>query len=421
MLRRASPTAAQPCCASPTVGWMDLPLELLELIFQRLCLDDVMNCRATCCSWRKAADAIFSSQLPLMLSLSTGGYAYNFGSLSAPWSNHDSTVLTEKWPQEIEGSYNRVYSVQGWLVFNLFHYESVKGQTFSELLFFNPFSRARFKLPKLFLFSGKLFYHHVRVAFNSAPPGSEEFVVAFLFVFSNQEKKYYLMGPEDLKQRLAIIKFKQGSWIESIESDEIFYDIEVHGDNKLYGLTVKHGTSVVFVFTLDNHRDDHVVERLVMLNTIEDTDAFGIFIFSYASFKRRHQMVMDTSTGELLLVRHERSFSYDTSIRTEGFRVFKLDRSNLKWCEVFDIGDRFLFWDFTEVSLVSAKELRVAERFKRGNCIFFCHANDQRYRSNEFKEYDVGVFFLADRTISHFPMSSSLPISLRNMWFSPAP
>ncbi|QHO25861.1 DUF295 domain-containing protein [Arachis hypogaea] len=157
-----------------------------------------------------------------------------------------------------------------------------------------------------------------------------------------------------------------------------------------------------------------------MLNTIEDRDAVGRFIFSYASFKRSHQMVMDTSTGELLVVRHERSISYDTSVRTEEFSVFKLDRNNLKWCEVFDIGDRFLFWDFTEVSLVSAKGLRVAERFKRGNCIFFCHANTQLYRSNEFKEHDVGVFFLADRTISHFSMGSSLPISLWNMWFSPA-
>ncbi|XLU82801.1 hypothetical protein S245_006221 [Arachis hypogaea] len=261
------------------MGSMDLALELLELIFQRLCLDDAMNCRATCRSWRKAADAIFSSQLPLMLSLSTTCCG-SFGSLSAPWSNHDSTVLTEKWPQEIDRTYNRVYSVQGWLVFNIFHYEWFKDQTFSELSFYNPFSRARFKLPKLFLFSGGPCYYQLRVAFNSAPLGSEEFVVAFLFVFSYQEKVYNSIGPEDTKQRLAFIKFKQGSWIESIESDEIFYDIQVHDDNKLYGLTFKHQSSIVFVFTLgDNHRDDPVVERLVRLNTIQDIDAVGRFIF----------------------------------------------------------------------------------------------------------------------------------------------
>ncbi|XLR55196.1 hypothetical protein S83_005868 [Arachis hypogaea] len=408
---------------------MDLPLKLLELIFQRLCLDDVMNCRATCHSWRKAADAIFSSQLPLMLSLSTTCCG-SFGSLSAPWSNHDSTVLTEKWPQEIDRTYNnRVQSVQGWLVFNIFHYEWFKAQTFSELSFFNPFSRARFKLPKLFLFSGGPCYYQLRVAFNSALPGSEEFVVAFLFVFSNQEKEYYSMGPEDSKQRLAFIKFKQGSWIESIESDEIFYDIQVDDDNKLYGLTFKHQTSVVFVFTLgDNHRDDHVVERLVMLNTIEDVDAaVSRFIFSRAFFKRSHQMVIDTSTGELLLVRHLRNRCYyDLSVHTKGFNVFKLDRNNLKWCEVFDIGDRFLFWDFTKASLVSAKGLRLAERFKRGNCIFFCHANTRCQKppyypfSDGFKDHDMGVFFLVDRTISHFSISSSLSISRRNMWFSPA-
>ncbi|XLU46863.1 hypothetical protein S245_041677 [Arachis hypogaea] len=394
------------------MGRMDLSLELLELIFQRLCLDDVMNCRATCRSWRKAADAIFSSQLPLMLSLSTTRCG-SFGTLSAPWSNYDSTVFTEKWPREIGNSYNRVYSVQGWLVFNSFHYESVKGQTFSELLFFNPFSRTRFKLPKLFLFSGgPYYYYQLRVAFNSAPPGSEEFVVALLCVVSYQENK---------KQRLAFIRFKQGSWIESIETDEIFYDIQVDDDNKLYGITFKHETSVVFVFTLgDNHRDNHVVERLVMLNTIKNIDPVGRFIFSHASFKQSHQMVMDTSTGELLLVRRWGGYG------TEGFSVFKLDRSNLKLCEVFDIGDRFLFWDFTKVSLVSAKRLRLAERFKRGNCIFFCHANNSYQLSpfqfsDRFRVHDMGVFFLADRTISHFSINSSLPFSHHHMWFSPAP
>ncbi|RYR71441.1 hypothetical protein S83_040344 [Arachis hypogaea] len=303
-------------------------------------------------------------------------------------------------------------------MFNIFHYEWATGQSFSELSFFNPFSRARFKLPKLFLFSREPCYYQVRVAFNSAPLGSEEFVVAFLCVVSHQENK---------KQRLAFIKLKQGSWIESIETDEIFYDIEVHDDNKLYGLTFKHGTSVVFVFTLgDNHRDNHVVERLVMLNTIQDTDALGRFIFSYASFKRSHQMVMDTSTGELLIVRHDlnasvRNGCYD-SIRTKGFSVFKLDRSNLRWCEVFDIGDRFLFWDFTKVSLVSAKGLRLAEQFKSGNCIFFSHAStSQQCPGSQIQEHDMGVFFLADKTISRFSISFSLPFSLLNMWFNAVP
>ncbi|XLS44689.1 hypothetical protein HN51_001554 [Arachis hypogaea] len=244
------------------ITWMYLPLLPLELIFQRLFLDDAMNCRTTCRSWRKAADTIFSSQLPLMLSLSTG-YPNNFGSLSTPWSNHDSTVLTETWTQGINRTDNRVHSVQGWLMFNIFDYVSDKSQTFFELLFFNPLSRAKFKLPKLFLFSGKPDYHQVRVAFNSAPSGPTEFVVAFLCVFSYKKS---IHQTRTYKTRLAFIKFKQGLWIEleTTKTAEIFYDIEVHGDNKLYGLTVKHKTSVVFVFTLrDNHRGDHVVERLV--------------------------------------------------------------------------------------------------------------------------------------------------------------
>ncbi|XLU78161.1 hypothetical protein S245_001582 [Arachis hypogaea] len=71
------------------MSWMDLPLELLELIFQRLCLDDAINCRATCCSWRKAADAIFTSQLPLMLSLLT----LSKSSYTWPWILNQITTL----------------------------------------------------------------------------------------------------------------------------------------------------------------------------------------------------------------------------------------------------------------------------------------------------------------------------------------
>ncbi|XLR21299.1 hypothetical protein HN51_068064 [Arachis hypogaea] len=414
-------------------------------------MDNLMNCRATCCSWRKAADSIFSSQLPLMLSLSPSEFQSSWvkpddttclGSLSAPWSKDDSTVLTETWPQVIRPDITRVYSMQGWLMFNIFHYVSDKDQIFSELSFFNPFSRARFKLPKLFLFSGSPRCHQVRFAFNSAPPGSEEFLVVLLGKFCYQEREESIVKVEQIKQRLAFIKFKQGSWIESIETTEFFYDIAVHDDNKLYALSIKHRTSVVFVFTLgDNHSDDHVVERLFMLNTIRGISSRDTIFWSKKggetyhlsdlSFKPDHQLAMDTSTGELLLVIHYLSASSSCScyrsVRTEEFRVFKLDRSILRWCEVFDIGDRFLFWDYTRVSLVSATALRLSHhKFKGGNCIFFCHANTKMNPNIKegplnFPEHDIGVFFLADRTISHFPINSSLPFSFENIWFSPAP
>ncbi|MED6107587.1 hypothetical protein PIB30_015336 [Stylosanthes scabra] len=419
---------------------MNLPLELLQLIFQRLTLmDNLMNCRATCRSWRKVADAVFTSKLPLMLlSLSPPKKPHsrrfirkfksdepNLASLSAPWSNDDesSTVLTETWPQSIDPSdIIRVQSVQGWLMFNKFHHLIEEDQTFSELSFFNPFSRARFKLPWLFLFSGTPRHYQVRVVFNSAPPGSEEFVVVFLCLFSYKD-------PENVKQRLAFIKFKQGSWIEikSIGTNEIFRDIAVDDDDKLYGLTFKYNTSVVFMLTLGIDHDD-VVERLVMKNSIKDT-LVGSDILTHKYYKRRHQLAMDTSTGELFLVRHEMdgdgaagSRCYE-SRRTKGFDVFKLERSSVRWCEVFDIGDCFLLWDYTRVSFVSAKGLTLPEKFKGGNCILFCHANTlwNSRGKGRFQDHDMGVFCLADRTITHFPISSSLPFSYQNMWFSPAP
>ncbi|MED6108794.1 hypothetical protein PIB30_027485 [Stylosanthes scabra] len=137
---------------------------------------------------------------------------------------------------------------------------------------------------------------------------------------------------------------------------------------------------------------------------------------------------MDTNTGELFLVRHEmdgvaRSGCYE-SRRTKGFAVYKLERSSLRWCEVFDIGDRILLWDYTRVSFVSAKGLTLPQQFKGCNCILFCHANtlwDSRGEGRfRFHDHDMGVFSLADRTITHFPISSSLPFSYQNMWFSPA-
>ncbi|MED6108792.1 hypothetical protein PIB30_027483 [Stylosanthes scabra] len=362
-------------------------------------MDNLMNCRATCRSWRKVADAVFTSKLPLMLSLSPPKRPHsrfitkfksdepNLASLSAPWSNDDesSTVLTGTWPQAIDPSdIIRVQSVQG--------------------------------TPR---------YCQVRVVFNSAPPRSEEFVVVFLCVFSYEDEAL-ISRAEQVKQRLAFIRFKQGSWMECIvEYNEIFYDIAVDDHDKLYALTFEHDSSVVFVLTLDNDHG-HVTERLVIQNPIEDT-LVGLYILTDSYYKRRHQL--DTSTGELLLVCRERNLSdhsecYESN-RTNGFYVCKLERSSLTWCEVLDIGDRFLLWDYTRVSFVSAKGLTLPKQFKGGNCILFCHANTLWDRRGEgrfqFQDHDMGVFSLADRTITYFPNSSSLPFSYQNMWFSPAP
>ncbi|MED6107570.1 hypothetical protein PIB30_015319 [Stylosanthes scabra] len=254
---------------------------------------------------------------------------------------------------------SRVHSVQGWLMFNQFHHVRKEDKTFSELSFFNPFSRARIKLPKFLLFSGRSpGYCHVLVVFNSAPP--------------------------------------------------------VDDGDKLYALAFKHNTSVVFVLNLKDHHH----ERLVILNAIEDIN-FAAFSFGFESHGRRHRLAMNTSTGELLIVSHDvytgcKCCIY--SIRTEEFRVYKLERSSLRWCEIFDIGDRFFLWDYTaSVSVVSAKGLiRVPEEFRRGNCIIFC---------NEDGSHNKGVFFLADRTIIRFPIikRSVSWQSLQNMWFTPAP
>ncbi|MED6107582.1 hypothetical protein PIB30_015331 [Stylosanthes scabra] len=320
-------------------GWMDLPLEVLELILQRLSrMDNLMNCRATCRSWRKAAEAVFSSQLPLMLSLLPSKYV-----LSAPCSNHDSSVLAETWPHRANRRRDliSVYSVQGWLMFNRFHPVILKNQTFSELCFFNPFSRASFKLPWLFLFlRSPMGYIQVRVAFNSAPPGSDEFVVVLVCAFSYNRKDDH----EQKRQKLAFFKFKQGSWIVSesvVGINEFFYEIAVDDDDKLYGLTFKHETSIVFVVKLSD--DDHVVKRLVMQNSIQD--------IKFNGSRPRSRLAMDNSTGELLLVLHY----YVSSSGEYLFRVYKLERSSVRWCEVVDIGDGFLLWDYTRVSFVSAK------------------------------------------------------------------
>ncbi|MED6215020.1 hypothetical protein PIB30_109205, partial [Stylosanthes scabra] len=403
-------------------------------------IDILTNCRATCRSWRKAADAVFTSKLPLMFSLSPSERPHsrfiikfksdepNLASLSAPWSDESSTVLTETWPQAIDPSdIIRVQSVQGWLMFNKFHHVIDEDKTFSELSFFNPFSRARFKLPWLFLFSGKSpRFCQVRVVFNSAPPGSDEFVVVFLFLFCYEEYED-LITLENMKQRLAFIRFKQGSWIECIvEYNEIFYDIAVDDHDKLYALTFKHETSVVFVLTIGNDHHDLVVERLILLNSVQDNyvDRFR-FILSVGYYQSTHQIAIDNSTGELLLVLHESDMignRFYMSTYTKGFRVFKLERSSLRWCEVLDIGDRFLLWDYTRVSFVSAKELTLPDKFKGGNnCIFFCHANtlegfhSHQRQGYQFQDHDMGVYFLADRTVTHFPISSSLPFSYQNM------
>ncbi|MED6192716.1 hypothetical protein PIB30_012608 [Stylosanthes scabra] len=357
-------------------GWMDLPVEVLELILQRVSrMDNLMNCRATCHSWRKVAETVFfSSHLPLMLSLKSYGTGYT-GILSAPWSNDDFSVLSEKWP------INRYDIIRAG--FTRFKIQASKAVV--------VFDKSDELLPTS------------SSCIQFCATGFDEFVVVLLCVFR--------VDMEQVKQKLAFFKFKQGSWTESesiLEINEIFYDIAVDDHDKLYGITFEHNTSVVFVLSLKDHHH----ERLVMLDSIKDIN-FYEFLWGDSSDRRRHQLAMDTSTGELLLVHLERVKVLNGPVYTKGFRVFKLERSNLKWCEVFDIGNRFLLWDYTRVSFVSAKGLTLPEKFRGGNCIFFCH---------EDGDFDWGVFFLADRTISHFPINaSSFCMSLQDMWFIPAP
>ena len=399
--------------------WADLAPDLLELIIQKLTLMDYLKCREICSSWRKAVnDALATkgrrppaSQLPFLLTISGNDPA----KLMSLTQKKVLTISTQSWV----GAMHNVQPVEGWLMFNTYYYVFEEDQTCCELSFFNPVSRVRFKLPKLSLFSSSWNqFKYNRVAFAFAPD-SPDFLVVYLIALIHQGQ---------VKQRLAFCKVMHASWtyIETAETQTCnFRDIAVH-DGKLYASTVD-VTNFVIVFSL---KDAHAitVERLVMLDPkpIPRRGHFEVIsgIHHYID-NELFIMGMDNTRGELLLVSHIRDSIMHNDIRkyrthrTKGFRVFKLDLNGPRWIEIKHLGDRLLFLDCSKIRVVSARGLDGAQEFNGGNCIFFCIANT--FCVDPFPAHDIGVFSLLDKSIKRFPASSSLPISVHDMWLSPSP
>ncbi|KAF1879820.1 hypothetical protein Lal_00037323 [Lupinus albus] len=131
--------------------WSDLPVELLELIFSRLTLDNNIRASAVCKSWNSVATAVrVLNQSPWLMYFPKFGDCYDF---------YDPVQRNTYSLQLPELSGSRVcYTKDGWLLL----YRPRTHRVF----FYNPFTRQVIKLPRF-----EMTYQIV--AFSCAPTSSD--------------------------------------------------------------------------------------------------------------------------------------------------------------------------------------------------------------------------------------------------------
>ncbi|XXG83332.1 hypothetical protein AAC387_Pa10g1111 [Persea americana] len=146
------------CLKMPVRQWTDLPLEILELIFNQLLLVEFLAFRGVCKAWRLATFACCTTmaqtmeQKPWILF-----YRDSDDPDTSPWcclyNESSKKTYTVKIP-EVEGA-SCIASKEGWLLVH----------RHGHVFFFNPFSRVKIDLPE---FSYKLLSCEV-ATFSSLP------------------------------------------------------------------------------------------------------------------------------------------------------------------------------------------------------------------------------------------------------------
>ncbi|XP_057444634.1 putative F-box protein At4g22660 [Lotus japonicus] len=395
-------------------GWSDIQQELLEEILRKLTLFDYLKCRRVCRSWRRIVnDAVATKgtcppapQLPFLMLLPP---TLNINKPATLLDiTQEGTSYTVAPPRTWKDVYvDRVYSVEGWMVFRKVHYH--KNQDL--VLFFNPVSGEEFELPPLTPFSRKNSSQivSVKLVFYSAPNSSDFLVVVCATIFSDDENN---------RQQLAFCKVADKSWtlIPTYEYRATLFNKFVILDWKLYAMRAY----ILDTVTVFNLRDSNNItfERLVMLNSnaipkephIERKD--GDYYRTTES-----EIGMTRDGDELLLVLHRALFS-DKGYLTKGFHIFKLDICGPRWIEVDDLGDRVLLVDETRIQVISTRKINFLGKLSGGNCVLF---------SNKYVfKHDLVVFSLKDKSVKPLSLHPSSHPRLqysgcRCLWFMPSP
>jgi Protein of unknown function (DUF295) len=129
--------------------------------------------------------------------------------------------------------------------------------------------------------------------------------------------------------------------------------------------------------------------------------------------------IVESVSGELLLIRRLRRYVSGRSDETSGFTVCKLAENHDKlaestWEEIESLGDQTLFVGYNGARCFNSRLYPGIEK----NCIYFAH--DFRNEPPKFSgDRNVGVYFMKDKRIEYFEDISSARSQVAAVWFSP--
>ncbi|KAK9289120.1 hypothetical protein L1049_017593 [Liquidambar formosana] len=419
---------------SSSSRWSDhLPEEVMELILQRLCLNDYLRFSAVCSSWRSVVAKAISNKrcrptphFPLIM---FGVFAYK--NLNARFLDLcDKGRVSMPCRENLYGRYC-CGSVEGWLIltdgfmwrpegfFNFWSPSSLFKFEMVNNYFFNPVTGAKVMLPSQSTIpirrSYISVYFFVKVVASSVPTNPNCVVV----------------GICRFNGMLVFCRPSDKAW--TLTQTSCLLDVVIHG-GKVFGITSSRAAHFIVVIDLLGAAPGCILKPKRFLIPQPQIDAYAFCrrqgYTRVATNKDLIHLVQDFASGEVLMVVQTVDFVYkhDSLVRpmfqdfivppkVKHFRVFKLDRSWPRWIQVESLGDRILFVSFQASMCVSATSLSLADPTIRGNCIIFAY--DYICRVSPSSGCDVGVFYLADESFRRLPTSNCAPSVFHPIWFTP--
>ncbi|CAB4304923.1 unnamed protein product [Prunus armeniaca] len=436
-----------------------VPEDIMQSILQRLSISDYVRCKAVCHSWRASVDMAIATkncpparQHPLLMIGSHPSCFRDpyFASLSLAPKITLKRAIPNYIPAIYKNMMNRlacVGSIEGWMVMvdsilwrpesnnfakscSLYLHNRGRQSTLDIILFFlNPISGARVMLPSSQ--SSTLFpcgcnngssFPIVKVVASATPTSQHCFVASLCSV-----------------GHLALCRPTDKSWT-LIHEGINFCDIEFM-DGKLYAAT-DNGLKFLTVFDIiqdpnANGPISYGAQRLDMRIPFLRYNIWRMGdVLRVSDYEVMH-LATDATSMDLFLIFRRINFdfkadqafplfeikrhSYINPPKTKGFRVFKLEHDSddrPQWVQVVDLGDRILFLSETANIFIPNHDDKTLDR----NCIYFAF-NYSCLASLSSHSNDRGVFFMTNRSLGHFRLSSYGFLTLfhtRPVWFTPS-
>ncbi|PIA56756.1 hypothetical protein AQUCO_00700842v1 [Aquilegia coerulea] len=344
--------------------WSTLPIDLLELIAERLNVNHVIRLRAVCKSWQKISPSskLHSTQVPwLMLPFKKSIHTRRrFYSLSD--SNHIYSIKLSQYNQN-----SCCGSSRGWLfeVDNLMRCSIL-----------NPLTRVHIVLPSVWLansnyLGGSPRTHHQiidKFVLSSSPLTSK---------YSSDNDTCLVMIILENRRKLAFCKSVDKTWtiIEENMCTVGLYEDVTYFKGQFYAVDDK-GRVVV----CDLSGPWPVINEV---KTQECDNACKYYLVE--------------SSGELLLIRRFRSWTASNHNTTVCFEVLRQDPICKKWIQVETLHNNAIFLGYNHSFDLLASKISGC----KGNCIYFA---DESYHLNRNggRDHVIGIFNLADGLFEPF-------------------